>query len=232
MKLAIDTSTRYAAVALVEGEQPLAEFSWRSERNHTVELAPLIRELLDWAPARELALEAVVVALGPGGWSSLRVGLSIAKGLTEATDIPLVGVSTLEVEAFPYAATGLPVCPLLEVGRGEVAWALFQEEEGRWGQLSPEAIGSPEEVCQSLSQNTVVCGEAVWNLRDRLREALHRGAGVLAVPPPTRRAVTLARLGAHRLAARGSDDRATLQPLYLRRPSITPPQGVRAAGNG
>ena len=239
MELAIDTSTRYAAVALMEGERPLAEFSWRSERNHTVELAPLVQGLLDWPPARGLALEAVFVALGPGGWSSLRVGLSAAKGLTEARDMPLVGVGTLEVEAFPYGATGLPICPLLEVGRGEVAWALFQEEGGCWSQLRPEAVSSPEEVCRSLPPDTLLCGEAAWALGDRLRDALvldggarSGGVRVLAVPPPTRRAVTLARLGAFRLAAHGPDDRASLQPLYLRRPSITPPRGVRAAGSG
>ena len=57
------------------------------------------------------------MALGPGGFSALRVGISVAKGLALPLDIPLVGVGTLEMEAYPYAGAGIPVCPLLEAGR-------------------------------------------------------------------------------------------------------------------
>ena len=224
MELAIDTSTRYAAVGLSQGGEPLAELTWRSERNHTMELMPSVQRLLAGAGVQVRDLGAVFTAIGPGGFSALRVGMSTAKGMAEALDIPLVGVGTLEVEAFPYADTGRPVCPILEAGRSEVAWGLFQQEEDCWRRLRPGQITSVEELCAELPAGAILCGEGLWTARPRLLpDALER-AVVIALPPPTRRASVLARLGAQRLAEGRVDDRASLQPLYLRSPSITPPK--------
>jgi tRNA threonylcarbamoyladenosine biosynthesis protein TsaB len=231
LDLAIDTSTRHSALAIVEGENSLAGFSWISERNHTVDLVPLIQEMLNWGSAKELTLRTIVVALGPGGWSSLRVGISAAKGLAEALHIPLVGVGTLELEAFPYASTKNPICPLIEVGRGEVAWGLFQELEGRWTQTQPDTISKLDDVCQTIPPDTVLCGEGAWNLKNQLQDLVKAGARIFAVPPPTRQAFTLARLGKRYLTMGATQDTASLEPIYLRRPSTTPPLGADVAGN-
>ena len=211
-----------------EGE-PLWETTWRSERNHTVELAPAVEALLDRAGAAPGDLRAVFVALGPGGFSALRVGMSVAKAMAEALDIPLLGVGTLEIEAFPYASTGLPLCPMLEVGRGEVAWALFQDSGGDWHRLREEEIAAPEKVVSTAPPGTLFCGEAAWTVGDLLHGSASEEVTVIAAPPPTRRASSLARLGFRRLSHGLADDRATLQPLYLRRPSITMPKVKRGA---
>ena len=228
MELAIDTSTRYAAVALSREGEPVAELSWRSEQNHTVELMPSVQRLLEGAGAKVQDLTAVFVAIGPGGFSALRVGMSAAKGMAEALDVPMVGVGSLEVEAFPYAATGRPVCPILEMGRGEVAWALFHEAEGCWRCLKEPEIASLEELGRGIPAGAVLCGEGLWAVRSRLPVEVTEVADLIAMPPPTRRATTLARLGASRLAAGRHDDRASLQPLYLRPPSITMRKGEEA----
>ena len=123
MELCIDTSTRYAGVVISHHGEPQWETCWVSRRNHTVELAPTIQMLLGKTGASPGDLDAVFLAVGPGGFSALRVGMSAAKGMAEGLDIPLVGVGTLELEAFPYAGTGRSLYPLLDVGRGEVAWA-------------------------------------------------------------------------------------------------------------
>lgn len=220
MELAIDTSTRYAGVALSVQGEPIHELAWRSDQNHTVELAPAVQHLLERARASLADLQALFVALGPGGFSALRVGLSFAKGLATGLHVPLVGIGTLELEAFPYTSTGLLVCPLLPAGRGEVAWALFRESSGDSLQVQ-EARISPLEELASFSEQFLFCGEGAFSNAAFLRE--HGGAKsvVVAVPPPTRRASQLARLGAKRLAQGLQDSAATLQPVYLRRPSVT-----------
>ena len=224
IELAIDTSTRYAAVGLSQGGEPLAELTWRSERNHTIELMPSVQRLLAGTGVQVRDLGAVFTAIGPGGFSALRVGMSAAKGMAEALDIPLVGVGTLEVEAFPYADAGRPVCPILEAGRSEVAWGLFQQEEDCWRCLRPGQITSVEELCEDLPAGVILCGEGLWTVRPRLLPNAVERAVLIAPPPPTRRASVLARLGAQRFAEGRVDDRAALQPLYLRSPSITPPK--------
>lgn len=169
-------------------------------------------------------VRGIALALGPGGFSSLRVGVSTAKGLALALGVPLVGVGTLEMEAYPYADTGLPICPLLDVGRGEVAYALFQRRRGRWQRLVEERIASPQELASSISETTLFCGEAAPGLADYLRRALGRRALLVTSYSPLGRLGALAHLGARRLEDGHADNLATLQPLYLRRPSITLPR--------
>ena len=228
MELCIDTSTRYASVVISHQGDPQWETCWFSKRNHTVELAPTIQMLLGKAGASPSDLEAVFLAVGPGGFSALRVGMSAAKGMAEGLDIPLVGVGTLELEAFPYAETGRSLYPLLDVGRGEVAWAVYRQDDGEWRQVRAPEIASPEVVVAGASPEAMYCGEGAWTHKDLLRERADPSALVLAVPPPTRRCQALARLGFLRLAEGAGADRDRLQPMYLRRPSITPRSPKRA----
>ena len=132
MLLAIDTSTRFAGVLLWKDGLPLFSQSWHSVQNHTSQLMPAIQRTLQHSGTQAKDLDAVAVALGPGGFSALRVGMSAAKGLSLPFGIPLIGITTLEAEAFPYSGTGLPICPLLNIGRREMAWTCYQKLHGQW----------------------------------------------------------------------------------------------------
>ncbi len=122
MQLAIDTSTDTASIALVRDAEVLVELTWHSGRNHTTQLLPNLSRLLDKADIH--SVNCIFVAKGPGSFNGLRVGVSTAKGLAFSLKIPLVGISTLEVEAYQHAETGLPVCPIFNAGRGEIATAI------------------------------------------------------------------------------------------------------------
>ena len=101
MELSIDTSTAFCAIAISQKGVTIKELSWDSKRNHSVELAPAI-----WSIMREINidpsdLETVFLAKGPGGFSSLRVGMSFAKAISLSLGIPLVSIGTLDVEIKP-----------------------------------------------------------------------------------------------------------------------------------
>ena len=81
MELSIDTSTRYASIGLSGQGEPVIELTWRSDRNHSVELVPNVRRLLKRAAIGVGDLEAIFIASGPGGFSALRVGMSVAKAM-------------------------------------------------------------------------------------------------------------------------------------------------------
>ncbi len=106
MLLVIDISTRYAGVALADERRVLLARCWYSSVNHTTELMPAVSDTLKSQGLAPRDLEGIAIALGPGGFSALRVGLSAAKGLALAAKKPLVGLSTLELEAFPYIGSG------------------------------------------------------------------------------------------------------------------------------
>lgn len=221
MQLAIDTSTDTASLALVRDGDVVAELTWRCGQNHTRQLLPNLEHLLSQFDLSPQALTGIIVARGPGSFNGLRVGISVAKGLAFSLGVPIVGISTLEVEAYQHAGTGLPVCPVFNAGRGEVATATYRRRRGRWLQLAPEHITTIEALCSGITSKTVLCGEYVTVIAEQLRQHLGSKAVIPSTTTGLRRAAFLAELGLKRLTAGDTDDTATLQPLYLRRPSIT-----------
>ncbi|MDD5493468.1 MAG: tRNA (adenosine(37)-N6)-threonylcarbamoyltransferase complex dimerization subunit type 1 TsaB, partial [Dehalococcoidia bacterium] len=99
MELSIDTSTDWGGVALSAEGRLIADLAWRCGQNQTSELTPNIKHLMEIAGIDFPALTAIFVARGPGSYNGLRAGISAAKGFAFSLNIPLVGISTLEVEA-------------------------------------------------------------------------------------------------------------------------------------
>ena len=220
MLLAVDSSTRYAGVALCEEGRVLSSRSWYSAVNHTSELMPAVAQILRHHGLAAADLTGMAVALGPGGFSALRVGMSVVKGLAVTTGKPVVGLGTLDLEAYPYLQSGLPVCALLDAGRNEVASALFGPDGLR---TRDDMVCGTQELVDSINEPTLFCGEAVSNWGGLIREQL----GPLAVvvdPAPAQRIWALCLLGWKRLDEGEVADLATLQPTYLRMPSIGGPK--------
>ncbi len=218
MELAIDTSTDIASIALSSCGEVQAEMTWLSGQNHTVELMPNLLHLLQQAKIDLKDIDAIIVAKGPGSFNGLRVGVAIAKGLAFALDVPLVGIGTLEVEAFLYVKTGLPVCPVQNAGRGEIATALYQLQNGDWQRLIAEHITTTEKLCANISTETIFCGRFSPDIAQQIEQRLGKRAIILK---GLRRAGFLAEPGWRRLKMGETDNPATLQPLYLRPPSVT-----------
>jgi tRNA threonylcarbamoyl adenosine modification protein YeaZ len=222
MLLAIDTSTDTAGLALVQDGRVLAEASWRCGQNHSVELLPRLASLLKEAKAGLESISCVIVAKGPGSFNGLRVGLSTAKGLAFSLKVPIIGISSLELEAYQHAESGLPICPIFNAGRGEIATALYQKKDNHWQQLAPEHITNVDALDSEITGKTLFCGEYVPIIASRLRKKLKERAVI--APGQLRRASLMVELAEERFKAGDYDHPATLQPLYLRRPAITQPK--------
>ena len=221
MLLAIDTSTDTASLALVRDSEVLAELTWRCGQNHTTELLPQLTCLLDKSNLSLQSASCIMVARGPGSFNGLRVGISTAKGLSFSLGIPIVGISTLEAAAYQHAETDLPICPIFNAGRGEIATAIYQMKGNQWGQLTPEHITTIDALCSQTTTKTIFCGEFIPFIAPRLKKVLKQRAIISTSATRLRRASFLAELGQRRLASGDYDDPAILQPIYLRRPPIT-----------
>ena len=217
MLLAIDTSTRFAGVALADGERVVAGRTWYSRVNHSAELMPAVVQILKDCGVTTKDLTGIAVSLGPGGFSALRVGLSAAKGLAAAEGRPLVGIGTLEAEAHPYRGAGLAVCAMLDAGRNEVAAARFAADGSAIGE---EQICLTEELLEAISGTTLFCGEGAVTRAELIKERLGNDGMVVNSPTPAGRLWSLALLGQQRMELGQTDDAAALQPNYLRMPSI------------
>jgi len=224
MLLALDTSTRYAGVALSNEDRVVASHAWHSVYNHTSELMPSVVNILERGGLTAAGLDGVAVALGPGGFSALRVGISAAKGLALVAKTPIIGVGTLDLEAHPYLQSGVIVCALLEAGREECATALFDPSGAR---TREDKVCTADELLAEVSETVdgpvIFCGEGVVPWRDQIGSALGAKAQIVRSTPAAR-VWALAKIGQERLTAGEVDDLTTLQPEYLRMPSIGVPK--------
>lgn len=221
MELSIDTATQWASLALSRRGEVWAELAWRPGRGHVAELFPGLGRLLALAGLGPRELRAVNVAQGPGHFNGVRVGVAAAKGLALALDIPVVGVSTLELEAYPYAPSHLPICPLLDAGRGDVMAALFRQGEAGWQRLREDQVLAPEALCRRVRGRTIFCGQISPEVEAMLVERLGGRALVARGAARPRRAGYLAELGWQRQEKGEAQDAASLQAVYLRQPAVT-----------
>lgn len=217
MLVAIDTSNRLVGLACYDASGLLAEVSWMSGNNQTTQLLPQLDLLLAHIRKKRSDIQAVAVALGPGSWSGLRVGMSVAKGMAMAANLPLIGVGTLDMLAYQHQRPSMPVYPLIHLGRDRFATAEFQYK-GEWKRLSEPRNTTLTEIASMISERTLFCGD----LSEAVQAQLVQGLGDQArFPTPAdnlRRAGYLAELGWKRFQAGQFDDIATLEPIYLGQP--------------
>jgi tRNA threonylcarbamoyladenosine biosynthesis protein TsaB len=220
MLLAIDTSTKQAGIALYDDARGLiAEYNWHSANRHTEELMPAISHMLAQADMTPSALRAVAVALGPGSFTGLRVGLAAAKGLALANGLTLLGIPTLDTVAHPHQAQPVPVIAVLQAGRGRVYWAPYAHGPGGWAPQEPARLGTVPEMANAVVRPMMFVGEISAADRETLIGwAGGARANFLPSALSLRRAGYLAELGWRRFAVGESDDLAVLSPIYLQQP--------------
>jgi len=214
MLLALDTSTRTVGVALYDGVQVLSELVWNSKDYHTVELAPAVAETLSKSGVAIADLQALVVAIGPGSFTGLRIGLALAKGIALVRHLPLIGIPTLDVLAAAQSLDDVPLAAVLRAGRGRLAVGWYKADKNAWLPAGEIEILTPEELAQRIQSPTRVCGE----LDEKERRLLGRKRKnvILASPAQSlRRPAYLAELGWRRWQNEDVDDPATLAPFYL-----------------
>jgi tRNA threonylcarbamoyl adenosine modification protein YeaZ len=227
MLIAVDTSTDFASLAIAKDGLIVAEASWRCGQNHTTQFLPTLQYMLKQSGLDITTATGLIVARGPGSYNGLRVGLSTVKGLAFSLNAPVVGISTLEVEAYQQAERRFPVCAVFNAGRGEVAAAIYQQTDGEWRRVLAEHVSTVEDLCKGITSPTLFCGEHLTRFGPRIKELLAENAILVSGAALTRRAGYLLELGARRLKAQDFDDPAALQPLYLRAPAITQPRQPR-----
>ncbi len=219
MILALDTATRWTGLALHDGKRVIAEQGWSSKHTQTVELTPAVGRLLATADVKVADLRAIAVAIGPGSYTSLRVGLAVAKGLSMAHQIPLIGVPTLDIIS---AAIGLrtgSLVVIVEAGRKRVIAGTYRWQERKGWQASEKPIVETwETLLFHLETSTTFAGEISPDAAKLIR-ASKKPFYIVPAAASVRRAGYLAEIGWQRVRQGLVDDASSLAPTYLRDPS-------------
>lgn len=194
---AIDTSSDRAGVALFDGHDA-SVLAWNAHRNHTVDTLAQLDHLLRLSGLPLHRLDGIAVATGPGSFSALRVGLSVAKGLVFSMGVPLVGIPTTDAIAAQLAWTHRPVLAVMTAGRGRVVWGRYQGNE---------KLDGPNNT--TLDELAAAAGDALV----ASETSLPVGRDVIVLPAGAR-VEQIARLGWSRMRAGERDDAARLEPIY------------------
>ena len=213
MLLAIDTATSMLGLALYDGAQVLNESVWYSGAHHTTELAPEVALALRRAGLRQEDLTTIGVALGPGSYTGLRIGLALAKGLSLAHNLQIVGIPTLDVLAAAQPEAEMPMVGLLQAGRGRVAAVWYKWGRKGWSARKGAKTLSWDQFGSELKETTYVCGELDLEGREVLKSV---NFAVLAPPSlNVRRPGVLAELAWEKARRGKTQDPAELSPIYL-----------------
>ena len=214
MLLAIDTSTARIGLALYDGTSVPGEFAWHSGLHHTQELAPALAELLGRVDIKMEAVTAIGVALGPGSFTSLRVGLAFVKGLVLALHIPVIGISTLDVVAAAVPLSDKRLAAVVQAGRGRLALGWYDAGENEWQADGPATVTTADELEGKIRKPVIICGEMSADERHRLAR---RFINVTLASPAqcVRRPGILAELAWQKWQSGKTDSAAALAPIYL-----------------
>ena len=212
--MGIETSTMQGGVALLSGQGVISEYTLNVKATYSERLLPLIDRALQDAGITLGQVEGLAVAVGPGSFTGLRIGLSTAKGLVVVGGQPLVGVSTLEAMAWTLPFCAHPVCPILDARKGEIYCALFRYEGDRLIRLMDDTATAPDRLLSRIQQPTVFLGDGLVAYESLVQSQLKE----LALFPPLAgrggRAAAVAELGRRRLLRGDRDDLVQLAPQY------------------
>jgi len=214
MLLAIDSSTAQIGLALYDEATVPGELFWKSRAHHTEQLAPALAELLERVGITMDSVKALGVAIGPGSFTSLRVGLAFVKGLALARHIPLIGIPTLDIVAASVPLSDRKLAAVLQAGRGRLAVGWYKPTESGWQAHGEAVTMTAGELEQKIHKPVIVCGELTAEDRQCLARKFKNV--MLASPAQcARRPGVLAEIAWKRWQAGKTDVVASLAPIYL-----------------
>lgn len=224
MLLAIDTATRVMSIALHDGKTLLAEQTATIGNHHTTELTPALHKILADCDVQVDDLTAIAVAIGPGSYTGVRIGVAMAKGLATYQQLPVIGVTTLDIlaAAQPYWQRHALIA-LVGAGRGRIIVQTYRWSKGAWISRVEPTIMNWEQLLETIDGPAYLTGEINEAGFEAIQEAESRKIPIKLAPPVSRlrRAGYLAEVAWTRFNATDEDDRdqfhpAQIMPIYLK----------------
>ena len=173
--LVLETATMVGSVAVYEGEQLLGALTIHQERTHAKLLVPMVQSLLSHLGIEGKDLSGIAVSKGPGSYTGLRVGVSTAKGLCMAYDVPLLSIGSLELLAWQVHDWAVEleawICPMIDARRMEVYLAIYDEHLVEKLPVQPMIIEGEALLDVLVEQKIIFVGDGVAKCRNHLGQS-------------------------------------------------------------
>jgi tRNA threonylcarbamoyladenosine biosynthesis protein TsaB len=216
--LGIETSTKTGSVAIVSEDGVIAQYSLNIEVTHSERLMATVDRVLKDTGLVIADIDGFAIAIGPGSFTGLRIGLAAVKGLAFSTNKPVAAVPTLEALAWNLPYSAYPICPLLDARKNEVYAAMYRFEETALVHIMAEAVISLSQLADRISEKTVFTGEGSLLFRDNIEKIFGDRALFAPRSATLPSAATIAEIGLTMIKSNRQADPDSLTPMYIRRP--------------
>jgi len=214
--LALETSTLTGSVAVVEDTCLLTEITLQVKETHSSQLMPAIDIVLKTTGMLPNELDGFAVALGPGSFTGLRIGMATAKGLAAAASKPLIGISTLEAMAWSFPFCPYLLCPMLDARMNEVYAAWFTASDGHISRESEDMVLPVSDLLRGRKEEALYFGSGAQRYEAEIREIMGDLAHDASYEIMGARASVVGFLAMEKLKRGEVADIDSLEPLYIR----------------
>lgn len=210
--LALDTSTKFLSIALMEDDKCVLEYHEPAGIRHSEILVPTIQKMLKKLKWKIRDISLVCVGLGPGSFTGLRIAIATVKALAAALDVKVKGVPTMDAMALGAGDAKVLIAPLLDAHKGKVYSAIYKKDTLGIKRESDYLLLTIEELLGGLKDPVLFFGDSIAKYKDQLDKCPQAQYDETIDWYP--RAKLLGRLGFERLGE-GADDPEVIDPLYL-----------------
>ena len=209
--LNINTASNPASVCLARDTQGLSFAQSTHQKDHAAWLHPAVKQIIAEAGQSLMDIQAIAVTAGPGSYTGLRIGLSAAKGLSFALDIPLISINLLEIMAYAVKAEEVDfVCPVIHARKMEVFMAVYDRNLGTI--VPPCALNIKQDSFDSLlaKGRIVFVGDGIETIKKVIdpRDAVFSNREV--------NAKDMIELTANKFDEKRFADTTYIEPLYIK----------------
>ncbi|NMB08183.1 MAG: tRNA (adenosine(37)-N6)-threonylcarbamoyltransferase complex dimerization subunit type 1 TsaB [Tissierellia bacterium] len=215
--LAVDTSTMMATCAVLDEDYLLGEFSLNQDMSHSENLIPMIKEVLDNLKLKPKDIDLYGVAIGPGSFTGLRIGVATVKSFAHVFDKPIIGVSTLEALAYNLPYNGI-VVPMIDARRNRVYTGIYKWNQDKIINIMRPTIMEIEDLLDILKthEDIMVNGNGIHLYRDKIINTLGEKVKLSPIGLNECKASSVGELARIKYSEGIRDNYYTLAPDYLR----------------
>ncbi len=228
MILAIETATPVCSVAILDGDNVIVELTQESYQRHNEILAVMVNQALSDANLRIGDIDRIAVSIGPGSFTGLRVGLSYAKGVSLALDVPIIPISSLDALAHSIAVRsgnikeGETICPLITARRNEAFGKIVRIEGGRLIEVRPVFCGERDYLLSVIGTECDIVGGGGADLlfngqKDKFVTEINYVSGLGSSAASVGKLANMT--GNNGITAKASRD---IEPMYMKEFTVTP----------
>jgi tRNA threonylcarbamoyladenosine biosynthesis protein TsaB len=217
--LGVETATAQVGCAIGGHEGVLASAHQCRGRRHAETLAPMIEFVAQQAEIELQELGAIAVDVGPGLFTGLRVGIATAKAMAYGLGIPMIGVSSLDLLAFPLRYSSRLIVAVIDARRGEVFHAQYRQVPGGLQRVTDPGVSPPDELASDLlarGEELLLVGDGAHRYADTFAEVVHAEIAEQGQAFPS--AAALVQLAHARALREEFVPHWQLEPTYLRKP--------------